>query len=262
MASIDDATNEVFGRFYKYEGTIPAMDSLKRYIKKYGIPCSVYMDKHSTYKSTAKPTIEDELQNRQVLTHFGRVLEELGMKYIPAGSPQAKGRIERLFGTFQDRLVKEMRLKRIKTIEEANKFLEYYLPIYNKRFTVKPTKKGNLHRPLPKDMDIETIFSIKTPRVLRNDFTVAHDKELYQVMEKTNAKKVIMEERLNGKIFITYKNKKLKFKKIDKRPEKQKGEEKYFSFRIKRKYIPPKNHPWRQFNIKSNYNIYKNKKVA
>jgi hypothetical protein len=262
MGCIDDATSEVFGRFYEYEGTIPAMDCFKQYIKKYGIPCSVYMDRHSTYKSTAKPTIEDELQNKQVLTQFGRVLEELGVKYIPAGSPQAKGRIERLFGTFQDRLVKEMRLRKIKTIKEANKFLEYYLPIYNKRFTVKPIKNINLHRPLPEDIDLDIIFSIKTPRVLRNDFTVAHDKKLYQVLEKTNAKKVIVEERLNGKMFITYKNKKLEFKKIDKRLKKQKDVKKHFSFSIKKKYIPPKNHPWRQFNIKNSCIMQKDKKAA
>lgn len=262
MGYIDDATSEAFGRFYEYEGTIPAMDSFKRYIKKYGIPCSVYMDRHSTYKSTAKPTIEDELQNKPVLTQFGRVLKELGVKYIPAGSPQAKGRIERLFGTFQDRLVKEMRLKKIKTIDEANRFLEYYLPIYNKRFTVKPIGKGNLHRSLPKDINLDAIFSIKIKRTLRNDFTVAHDKKLYQVLEKTNAKKVIIEERLSGKMFITFKDKKLKYKKIDKRPEKQKPEETYFNFSTKRKYIPPKNHPWRQFSIKNNSIMHKNKKAA
>ena len=116
MGYIDDATGRVFGRFYDYEGTIPAMDSFKRYIKKYGLPLSVYLDKYKTYKSTAKPTIEDELNGWEPLSDFERALRELGVEVKHANSPQAKGRIERLFGTLQDRLVKEMRLRGIRTI--------------------------------------------------------------------------------------------------------------------------------------------------
>ena len=101
MGYIDDATSKVYGRFYEYEGTIPAMDSFKRYIKKYGIPMSIYLDKHTTYKSPAKP-IDDEIH----LSELGRAMEELGVDLIHANSPQAKGRVERLFKTLQDRLVK------------------------------------------------------------------------------------------------------------------------------------------------------------
>jgi len=137
MGYVDDATGEVFGRFYEFEGTIPAMDSFKRYIGRYGLPMSLYLDKHTTYKSTAKPTIEDELNGRKrQMSQFERSMGELGVKVIHANSPQAKGRIERLFGTFQDRVIKEMRLDRIKSIDEANRFLETYLPAYNKRFRV------------------------------------------------------------------------------------------------------------------------------
>jgi len=120
MGYIDDATNNVLGRFYDYEGTLPAMDSFQRYVRRYGLPQSVYLDRHTTYKSTAKPTLEDELGGRKAMSQFERALEELGVKVIHANSPQAKGRIERLFGTFQDRLIKEMRLKDIKTKEQAN----------------------------------------------------------------------------------------------------------------------------------------------
>lgn len=129
MGYIDDATGNVFAMFYEYEGTIPAMDSFKRYIEKYGIPASLYLDRHTTYKSTAKPTIEDELNNREPASEFGRALKELVVEMIYAYSPQAKGRIERLFNTFQDRVIKEMRLKGIASIEDGNKFLEEYLPI-------------------------------------------------------------------------------------------------------------------------------------
>jgi len=94
------------GRFYGYEGTIPAMDSFTRYSKKYGLPLAVYLDKHTTYKSPAEPTLEDELNGTEPLSEFGRALQELGVELIHAHSPQAKGRIERLFKTLQDRLVK------------------------------------------------------------------------------------------------------------------------------------------------------------
>ena len=127
MGYIDDATGRVFGRFYGYEGTIPAMDSFKRYIRKYGTPMSVYLDKHTTYKSTAKPSIEEELAGTEPLSEVGRAMKELGVEVIHAHSPQAKGRVERLFKTLQDRLVKEMRLVNIGTIEEANRFLGEFL---------------------------------------------------------------------------------------------------------------------------------------
>jgi transposase len=132
MGYIEDARGDAFGRFYDYEGTMPAMDSFKRYIRKRGLPLQVYLDGHSTYKSTAKPTIEEQLEGVEPLSEFERALKELGVEVSHAHSPQAKGRIERLFRTFQDRVIKEMRLRGIKTIEEGNKFLEAYLPIYNK----------------------------------------------------------------------------------------------------------------------------------
>ena len=108
MGYIDDATGRVYGRFYDYEGTIPAMDSFKRYITEYGLPMSVYLDKHTTYKSWVR---RDEFREVEPISQFGRALSELGVRMLFAHSPQAKGRIERLFNTFQDRVVKEMRLQ-------------------------------------------------------------------------------------------------------------------------------------------------------
>ena len=128
MGSIDDATNTTYGRFYDYEGTLPAMDSFKGYVEKYGLPMSVYLDRHTTYKSSKKLTEWDEIEGIAPLSQFERALKELGVEVIHALSPQAKGRIERLFGVLQDRLVKEMRLRGITTKDEANAFLEEYLP--------------------------------------------------------------------------------------------------------------------------------------
>src|SRR5207249_1402632 len=149
MASIDDASNRVFGRFYEYEGTIPAMDSFHRYVMRYGIPLAVYADKHTTYQSPAQPTVDDQLAGVKPTSQFGRALAELGVELIPAHSPQAKGRVERLFKTFQDRLSKELRLAGVVTLEEANRFVEAWLPIYNRRFAVQPAQAADLHRPRP-----------------------------------------------------------------------------------------------------------------
>ena len=242
MGYIDDATNTAFARFYEYEGTIPAMDSLRRYIKRYSVPYSVYLDKHSTYKLTAQPSIEDQLNNTLPLSQFERALGELGIEAIHAHSPQAKGRVERLFRTFQDRLIKEMRLKGIKTIAEANKFLAYYLPVFNRRFSVEPMEKENFHRPLPQDISLDTVLSIKTGHFLRNDFTIAHEKKLYQILDRINAKKVTVEERTNGKIHITYKGKHLKYNQIIQRPVKEKSKKPYM-FKIREAWRPPMDHP-------------------
>ena len=113
MGYIDDATGRPWGRFEPYEGTLPAMRSLKGYIKRYGIPAALYLDKHMTYRSPKQQTIEDELAGKRAMSQFQRAAEELGTNVIHANSPQAKGRVERLFRTFQDRLIKEMRLANV-----------------------------------------------------------------------------------------------------------------------------------------------------
>lgn len=238
MGYIDDATGKVFARFYDYEGTIPALDSFKRYSKKYGIPSCVYLDKHTTYKSPGKKTL---IYDEELLSQFQRAMKELEVKVKHAHSPQAKGRVERLFRTFQDRVVKEMRLKGIKTIEEANSFLTGYLPIYNRKFMVKPNEKADLHRPVPKELNLDSILCIKRERVLRNDLTIAYEGKLYQITESTKAEKVIVEKRINGAMLITYNGSALKFREITERPEKIKKPS------IRKIRIPQKprtDHPW------------------
>jgi transposase-like protein len=244
MGYIDDATGKVFARFYDYEGTIPAMESFKRYSKKYGLPMKVYLDKHTTYKSTAKPTLQDELNNVEPLSQFERALKELGVEVLHAHSPQAKGRIERLFRTFQDRVVKEMRLRGIRTLEEANQFLEEYLPLYNKRFSVCPKEKDNFHRPLSKGLALDTILCVKTERSLRNDFTVAHNKKLYQIEDTVRAAKVVVQERIDGSMRMIYRDQSLRFKEIIERPVRE--EKAPVMMRRRKPVRPSPNHPWRK----------------
>ncbi len=244
MGYIDDATGKIYGKFYGYEGTIPAMDSFKRYIRKYGIPMSLYMDKHSTYKSTGKPTIEDELNGTEPASEFGRALKELGVELIHAHSPQAKGRVERLFNTLQDRLVKEMRLRGISSIAAANEFLKEYLPIYNRRFAKKATEAENLHRPIPKGLNLDRILCIKTERTLKNDFTIAHDRKLYQIEEAVKTKKLMVEEYTDGSMAIWCKGQKVKFRQIAVKPEKL---SKPLPVPKRRKPSrPAKDNPWRR----------------
>jgi transposase len=259
MGYIDDATGKVYGRFYEYEGTLPAMDSFRRYIRKNGIPMSLYMDKHTTYKAAGKPTIEDELNGTEPMSEFGRAVKELGVKLIHANSPQAKGRVERLFNTLQDRLVKEMRLRGISSIPEANEFPREYLPIYNRRFAKKAAQAENLHRPVPKGLNLDRILCIKTERTLRNDFTVAHDRKLYQIEEAVTTRKLMVEQYPDGSMAIWCRGQKVKFRQITIRPEKLQEPQKQSAPPVRRKaVVPPKDHPWRRLLYVSE----KQKKVA
>ena len=239
MAYSDDATGSVYGRFYDYEGTIPAMDSFTRYIMKYGIPMSIYLDKHTTYKSWAR---RDECQEAEPLSQFGRALKELGVRLLHAHSPQAKGRIERLFNTFQDRMVKEMRLKGVSTIPEANRFLASYLPVYNRRFSVPPKKNEDLHRRC-NEADLDTILCIKTERTLKNDHTIQYNGTIYQIKDQIRAKKVMVEELIDGSMRIRHKGVSLSFHEIVQRPA---TPEKERPFVAKGKgHRPPVDHGWR-----------------
>jgi len=247
MGYIDDATGRVFARFYEYEGTIPALDSFKHYIRRHGIPMSVYLDKHTTYKSPSEPTIAEQLEGRGPQSQFERALSEMGVEVIHANSPQAKGRIERLFKTFQDRLIKEMRLAGITTMEEANRFLGSYLPIYNRRFAVQPAQSADLHRPVPKGSDLNRVLCIKTQRALRNDFTVAHNGGLYQVHDNVRTSWVGVQERLDGTMRITHQGRSLRYEPILARPLKNPPAPKVRSGPVQSR--PGPDHPWRDFRF-------------
>jgi transposase len=252
MGYIDDATGRAFARFYEYEGTIPAFDGLARYIRRNGIPCSVYLDKHSTYKSLRKMTWADHLEGDSGESHFQRGLKELGIEVIHANSPQAKGRIERFFRTLQDRLVKEMRVVGITTLQEANKFLSKYLCEHNRKFTVAPMSSVNLHRALGK-ICLESVLSIQTRRFLRNDSTIFHNGKIYQIDSKLRAKYVVAQERMDGTTRLVNGKQELQFHELDRKnylgqrkPERKEGPGKGCHKPSK----PTPNHPWRQFTPK------------
>jgi len=252
MGYIDDATGITFGRFYDYEGTMPAMDSLMRYIEKYGIPQSIYLDKHTTYKSPKKQTIEEQLRNEVPMTQFERAAKELGIIVIHANSCQAKGRIERGFGTHQDRLIKEMRLAGIKTKDEANEFLGWYLPKHNKKFSISPAKEANLHRKPPGKKELKKILCTQTKRYLRNDAVIQHNSKFYQVEDipRRRIRTVMVEDRLDGSMHVRNNGSYFKYREIDPKLIRRPEVSRRVTDRPKKVYIPPKDHPWRQFKLK------------
>ncbi len=260
MGYIDDATNRSFGRFYDHEGVYPAMDSMARYIRRYGLPQSVYLDKHSTYKTTRQANLDEELRGRVAATQFERALGELGVEMIHADSPQAKGRVERLFGTLQDRLIKDMRLAKIKSIQEANAFLEDYFEGYNERFSRVAKREGDLHRPLPEEIDLREIFCLKDTRTINDGYIIKWKNRLF-LLDKPSLtlkrRKVEVREHFDGEITFKYKGCYLECHEVfEVKPKKVKEEKKVIPKPPPRryKYTPPLEHPWKKYNYKGKLN--------
>jgi transposase len=218
MAYIDDASSRVCARFYEYEGTLPAMDSFERYVRRYGVPHSIYTDKHTTYRALGEPTVAQQLAGEKPQSQFERALAELGVTVIHAHSPQAKGRVERLFKTLQDRLVKDLRLAGLATIEAANQFVETWLPRYNRRFAVQPAQAADLHRPSPTARELDRMLCLKMTRVVRRDWTVAHHGQLFQIETQIHTQAVLVEDHLDGTMRITHRGQPLRYHAITARP--------------------------------------------
>lgn len=219
MSYIDDATNLLFARFYESESTYSAMDSLKNYIQEYGIPSSIYFDRHSVYKTTRNANLDEQLKGDSPLTQFGRVMELLKIKRIYAYSPQAKGRIENKFKTLQDRLIKELRLANVDNMHDGNKFLESYLIKFNERFSFPAVSLKNYHKKVPTDLDLDWIFSIEETRVIARDHTVRWQNRLFLIREKNQylkGKIVTIKENLMGVVRIIFGQHELDYKEITK----------------------------------------------
>lgn len=174
IASIDDATSEVvFAKFFQNDGTLPNMDAMKTVTETRGIAAAFYVDRASHFKTTRHESIHVQLTGKYDETQIHRALTEIGVTLILALSPQAKGRVERLFETLQDRLIKELALAGIKTVDGGNRFLGSWLPTFNRRFMVQPKNRKSAYRPFPNHFRMELIFSIQEKRVVRSDNTVA-----------------------------------------------------------------------------------------
>ncbi|GAB4229631.1 MAG: ISNCY family transposase [Chlamydiales bacterium] len=176
---IDDATSKIkYAGFVESETTRAYMILSKGYIERYGRPRAFYVDKHGIFRQNNK-----EAREQGIFTNFGQSLRELDIELICAHSPQAKGRVERGFGTLQDRLIKEMRLAGIKTIDEANRFLPPFISDYNTRFSVPPKESEDAHRPLNKNIDLKMVFTTRETRKLSKNLTFQYEGILYQIDE-------------------------------------------------------------------------------
>jgi transposase len=171
----DDATGRMLAAQFQleYEDTLGYMRVLRQVVDENGIPLSLYRDQHGTFQRNDKHwTVEEQLAGRQTLTQMGRVLEELGIESIRALSPQAKGRIERLWKTFQDRLRSELRLACAETLEDANRTLQQFAADYNGRFGVEPKQAGSLFRRVDRKLNLDRVFSLKYQRTVGRDHVV------------------------------------------------------------------------------------------
>jgi transposase len=229
MAYIDDATSTVYARFYEYEGVYPVFDSFKRFINRFGRPGEVYTDRHSTYKTTKKASIEDELEDREPLTQFQRVMGLLDIKVIFAQSPQAKGRVERLFQTLQDRLVKEMRLAGIDSINAANDFLEIFLPKYNEHFCVPAKNPEKRWRAPESGFDEQWTFSVRAERTILKNYTIQFRNRLFLIKSPSLAlqgQKVEILQTLEGELRFSTQHKGLMVEEISELEPKLKKQKK------------------------------------
>ena len=251
LASIDDATGRITGaKFEKSEGIIPVFSFWKRYIEEHGKPIAIYLDKFATYKVNHK-NAED---NKELLTQFEKALRELDILPITANSPQAKGRIERLWKTLQTRLIKEMRYRKIKTVEEANNFLkDEFVPWFNKKFGVVPNCKADLHR--INNSNLEEVFSIKKERTIGNDYVVRYENNYYQLEQEQpltvlKRSKVTVETRISGEVKIKQRGKYLNFFTLPGKPKREIEIMVPALTRKKSDWKPPANHPWKMASFK------------
>lgn len=215
IAYIDDATSRIMdGAFMDYEGTFTLFETTEHYLKTYGKPIVFYVDKHSAFNINRQATIEEELKDQKPLTQFSRAMDQLRIELILANSPQAKGRVERLFETLQDRLVKAMRLEGISTKEEGTRyFREVYIPKHNAKFAVLPKDQTNAHKILLPDDDLARIFTVQTKRVISKALVVQYKNIRYQLDTKgayqylLQKQNIVVEENKNGALVFRYKGK-------------------------------------------------------
>jgi len=218
LVYVDDATSDISEmRFVPSESTFTYFEATKTYIGKYGKPVAFYSDKFSVFKVNAK-----NAKGGDKLTQFGRALVDLNIDIIHAHSPQAKGRVERTNQTLQDRLIKEMRLKKISNMRDGNAYLPIFIDDYNKRFGKAPLSNIDMHRPLQnwEEEGIDDIFCWQEDRTLSNNLTLKYDKRTYIIQDsvetrKLRKKRVTVFDHHNGIIKIVYKNKELAYRVFD-----------------------------------------------
>jgi len=258
MVMVDDATNRMYCRFFEEETTRASYDVLEGWIKKHGLPGSLYVDRDSIYRCEGVVSIAEQLAGKEPQTQFGRAMEQLEIKLILAHSPQAKGRVERMNGTLQDRLVKEMRLLGIKDIEGANRFLDgKYLQAFHRQFGREAAQPLDVHR--QNTQRLQEVLSWEVERVGQGDWTVACAGQRYQLDKRHEAlslvrRKVIVRTQHNGRVQLVYRGKPLQWRALPSGATRKQPPVKQAKAARKEKTkragkIPAKNHPWRRDGV-------------
>ena len=252
MVMVDDATNQMRARFFAEETTRASYDVLAGWVRKHGLPGSLYVDRDSIYRCEGMASIAEQLAGKEPQTQFGRAMKALGVELILANSPQAKGRVERMNGTLQDRLVKELRLAGISDLASANRFLDgKYLRPFNRQFARAAASPVDVHRAAPRNLT--EVLSWEAERVVQCDWTVACEGKRYQLDRQHEAlnlvrRKVIVRTLRNGQVQLEYRARRLKWRTLPavavrklqpvKKPTKAKTEK-----------APSASHPWRRDGV-------------
>ena len=249
----DDATNTTWAELGEQETIWAVADALRAWIERYGVPLALYVDWKNLYKRAATP--KERLRGEEPITQFGRMCAKLGIELIAASSPQAKGRIERMHGTHQDRLVKKLRRKGIASHQAANVYLQKeYLPEHNQRFARRPARPEDYHRRAPRAAELDRIFRLEQERVVGGDGVVRWANRYFQLNRRSGvpaaeSKVLVCEGRHGNLLSIEYRGQALGWKEIAapaKRAVANSADRCVRVAQVKRKWVPSDNHPWRE----------------
>jgi hypothetical protein len=249
MVMVDDATGRLWAQFFEEETTHASYDIFEGWVRRWGLPQSLYVDKDSIYRCEGLGSIAEQMAGKEPQTQFGRAMEQLGVELILADSPQAKGRVERMNGTLQDRLVKALRLDGISDMAKANEFLaKKFLVGFNRKFEVKPASQADAHRGIPRELD--QVLSWEEERVVQKDWTVVQKNQWYQVDRQHEplslaGKKVIVRTLRDGTVQLERQGVKLRFQRLPERPQRV-VEKKAVAKAIEAPVKPAEGHPWRR----------------
>ena len=265
LVFIDDATGKLkYLQFVPHETTLGYMAGMKAYIETWGKPKAVYSDRHGIFRINTQKQGAASVSDELGLTQFGRAMQELSIELIFANSPQAKGRVERVNQTLQDRLTKEIRLLNINTMKEGNTYLATFMAEFNHQFAVEPASPDNAHTPLLAHEKLEEILVQKETRVVSKSLTTSYENRLFQIMPTRGStgrglvhQRIEVRHDTNGSITLNFKGRTLEYrvmattrtghiidsKLLNKAIDKLKP-------KLPRKYMPPApNHPWRNFSL-------------
>jgi hypothetical protein len=254
MVMVDDATNEIHARFFAEETTRASYDVLEGWVRQHGLPASLYVDRDSIYRCEGVGSIAQQLAGTLPQTQFGRAMAQLGVELILANSPQAKGRVERMNGTLQDRLVKEMRLAGISDMDSGNRFLAGgYVRAFNRQFARAAASPVDVHRAVPRHLNEG--LSWEAERVVQGDWTVACEGKRYQLDRQHEAlslvrRKVIVRTLRDGRVQVVYRGQALKWRELPAGTRRQpSGAKPVKPVKTTRAKGPSLSHPWRRDGV-------------